>query len=266
MLSSFTTRDATGKKCAVEVLWEDEHLLVINKPAGIPVVPDRWQPHLPNIRGILQAKYRQHSGQNAQAIWIVHRLDVGTSGVLLLAKSAGFHQKLSQLFEKNEIRKTYLAIVNGCPKEKEGRINHPLRQFSKHKSLMKIDAKGKPSLTEYRVIETFRRFSLLEVHPQTGRTHQIRVHLAAIDCPLTVDPLYGNSESLCLSEIKQRYRRSEHKPERNLIDRLTLHAFQISFTNPLTHKKQIFEAPLPKDFNGVLKSLRKWNSSKKFGK
>jgi len=266
MLSSFTTRDATGKKCTVEVLWEDAHLLVINKPPGIPVVPDRWQPRLPNIRGILQAKYPQPSAQNAQAIWIVHRLDAGTSGVLLLAKSAVFHQKLSQLFEKNGIRKTYLAIVNGCPDKDSGIINHPLRQFSKHKSLMKIDAKGKPSATEYRVIETFRRFSLLAVYPKTGRTHQIRVHLAAINCPLTVDPLYGNSESLCLSSIKRRYHRSKHKAERSLIDRLTLHAFQISFTNPLTHKKQIFEASLPKDFNAALKSLRKWDAVDKTGK
>ncbi len=260
MLNSFTIRDFTGKKSFIEVLWEDEHLLVLNKPAGIPVVPDRWQPMLPNIRDLIQTKYQQLSSPKTQAIWIVHRLDAGTSGVLLLAKNADYHQKLSLLFEKGAIQKTYLAIVQGCPEEREGLINYPLRQFSKHKSLMQIDAKGKPSVTQYRVMETFRHFSLLEVHPKTGRTHQIRVHLAAINCPLAVDPLYGNSESLFLSSIKRRYHRAKNKPERSLIDRLTLHASQISFIETLSDRAYKFEAPLPKAFQAVLKSLKKWDT------
>jgi len=123
---------------------------------------------------------------------------------------------------------------------------------------MLVNEKGKPSRTEYKVLEEFENFSLVELKPFTGRTHQLRVHLKSMDCPLAVDPLYGKSHAFFLQQIKSQFHQKENKKPRPLCARLTLHASQLYFSS-VDNKKMHFEAPVPKDFMAVLKSLRKYN-------
>jgi 23S rRNA pseudouridine955/2504/2580 synthase/23S rRNA pseudouridine1911/1915/1917 synthase len=126
---------------------------------------------------------------------------------------------------------------------------------------MQVSKNGKPSLTRYKVIKRFKKFCYLEVYPQTGRTHQIRVHLKEIQCPLAVDPLYGNINSIDISQIKLRYFKKDAFEENHpLMSRLTLHAYAIQFQDPFSKQTRHFEAPPPKDFSALLKALQKWNA------
>lgn len=260
-LKSFTIRDKKNRKQTIEVLYENEDLLVLNKPAGLPVIPDHWDPELPHLQGIIQSRYEKLSGQKKQAIRVVHRIDADTSGVVLFARSGEMHRQLNLLFENDKIQKTYLAIVQGAPAENEGAIDLALKPHPTRPQFIEVHKEGKPSVTNYKVIERFEYFSLLEVYPQTGRTHQIRVHLREINCPLAVDPLYGNRHSIDLSGIKTGYVPKDiYEKNPPLISRLTLHAFRIQFRNPINGEEQLFEAPPPKDFMALLKALRKWNS------
>lgn len=256
--TTFTIRDTEKRKQIVEVLYEDAHLLVINKPGGLPVLPDRWLPHLPNLRHALVGRYGEE-GAEASAVFTVHRLDAGTSGVILFARTPEMHRELNRLFENSEISKTYWAIVQGAPPEDEGEIDLPLRRHPRRSRYMQVHREGKPSRTRYRVLERFRHFSLVELHPLTGRSHQIRVHLAAVGSPLAVDPLYGEREFLTIRDIKRSgFRESGDGAPRPLIRRLTLHACSLAFTDPLSGESRRFQAPVPKDFSAVLKALRKW--------
>jgi len=260
-LESFTIRDWQNRKQTVEVIFEDEQLLVLNKPPGLPVIPDRWDPELPNLRDIVQQRYEKISGNASRAIWVVHRIDADTSGLVMFARSKEMHAGMSELFEKEAIRKTYWAITRGNPAENEGAIDLPLKPHPTRPQFMQVSKSGKPSLTRYKVLERFKNFCHLEVYPQTGRTHQIRVHLKEIQCPLAVDPLYGGFESIDLSRIKLRYIKKDAFEENHpLMNRLTLHAYGIQFRDPLSNQTRHFEAPPPKDFSALLKALQKWNA------
>lgn len=260
-LTSFTIRDKENKKKIIEILYEDKHLLVLNKPAGLPIIPDHWDPEIPHLRGIIQARYQKLSHKKGEAIWTVHRIDADTSGLVLFARTEDMHRHLNQLFEKDKIQKTYLAIVQGGPEKNEGTIELPLKPHPTRPLFMQVHSQGKPSVTDYKVIERFKHFSLLEVYPQSGRTHQIRVHLKELNCPLAVDPLYGKRDSIDLSQIKTGYVSKDiYEANPPLISRLSLHAFRIQFRNPISGENQVFEATPPKDFMALLKSLRKWNS------
>lgn len=258
-LQSFGIRDNAGLRLKIDVIFEDEQILAINKPAGIPVIPDRWNTGTSNLRDIIELKIKKYAAH--RSIWVVHRIDMETSGVVLFAKTAEMHRELNRLFKSGKIEKTYLAIVSGHPPKEGGMIDLPVAPHPSRKNFMRIDEKGKPSRTKYKVIEQFKHFSLLEVYPKTGRTHQIRVHLAAIDCPLAVDRFYGKNVRISISQLKANFRPKNYdSPPTFLIDRLTLHAFRLKFTDPFTQKERFFEAPIPKDFNALLKSLRKYDS------
>ncbi len=238
----------------LDIIFEDEHVLMVSKPPGMLSIPDRHQPELPNLLSALSARYGK--------VWVVHRLDKETSGVLCFARHAEAHRHLSMQFEHREVDKAYLALVSGRPESDAADLHFPLAPHPRQAGKMTVYRHGKKAHTRYSTRETFRRFSFLEVELFTGRTHQIRVHLAQIGCPLAVDPMYGNREALYLSEIKGRaYRSARGKPERPLLDRLSLHAFRLSVRHPVTSEPLSAEAALPKDLAACLKQLRKWDAN-----
>lgn len=258
-LASFTIRDKQGRKQFIHVVFNNENLLAINKPPGLRVIADHWIPSLPNLRDLLQKRLTKLNPDQNKKIFVVHRIDSQTSGLVVFALNSEMHKSMNNLFASNQIEKTYFAIVSGEPPEMSGIIDLPLRHHPSRKNFMEVHHQGKPSLTSYTLLKKFTHFSLLEVKPKTGRTHQIRVHLKNIGCPLAIDPLYGRAEAITISNIKRSpvFSKKTHSPI-PLIARLTLHASIIRFIDPLSGEKHIFEAPPPKDFSALLKALQKW--------
>ena len=237
------------RQLAAEILFEDEDLVVIDKPSSLRVLPDRFDASLPNLYEIL----KNERGK----IFPVHRIDKQTSGIVLFAKRETSHAALNEAFEQKLVMKEYTALVLGIPPQDTGVVDLPLGEDPAHRGRMKIDRKGgKESTTEYRVVERFAGHSFLRVLPKTGRTHQIRVHLSAVGYPIVADPKYGDGKPLYLSSIKPRYRSSGE--ERPLIARTALHAALLDIVHPVSGMHMKFEAPLPEDMKITLKYLRKF--------
>lgn len=252
-------RDSTGRKQKVEIVYQDADILVINKPAGLRVIPDQFVPAFTNVKNLLEVQSRKLGDEREQAIWVVHRIDMDTSGLVLFARHAEAHRHLNRQFEEGTVEKTYLAVVEGRFREESGEVDFPI-DTGKRRGRVRIHERGKPALTRYRVLEQFRHFALLEVSPRTGRTHQIRVHLQAIGHPLAVDPLYHQVNHLTIGFLKTG-RRETGEVESALISRLSLHAFRLRFTHPGSGETVQFEAPPPRDFQALLKALRKWDAA-----
>ncbi|MFW6162551.1 MAG: RluA family pseudouridine synthase [Planctomycetota bacterium] len=238
-----------------DVLHETAHLLAINKPAGLSVVPDPCSRECRLINGLLHY-VRHESPSPCQRVYLVHRLDRGTSGVLLAAKDAATARHLSERFERREVTKLYLAVVGGEVAASGGAVDRKIAQGTRGRMRLR-DRRGKPARSHWRVVERFRGFTLVEVRPVTGRQHQVRLHLSALGHPLAVDPLYGGAEAVFLSEFKRDYRPSRRRPESPLVDRLTLHAHRLEL--PLADGSPLaVEAPLPDDLDRLLGALRKY--------
>lgn len=237
---------------SVDILYEDDQLLAVSKPAGLLTIPDRFAADKPSLVGFLQKKYER--------VWTVHRLDRETSGVLCFARSEEAHRHLSIQFEKHTVDKYYQALVDGVMHHDEGEIDKPIGEHPTIPGKMTVLHNGKPSQTEYSVLERFQRFTWVEVLLKTGRTHQIRVHFQSIGYPLLVDALYGRRASFSLSEIKGRSYKSGKfsTEERPLLERTALHASRLCVEHPTTGARMCFDAPLPKDLHAVVQQLRKW--------
>jgi len=217
------------------ILYADSDLLVVNKPAGLPVLPDGYNPEAPFLKGLLQAEHGP--------LWVVHRLDKDTSGVLVLARNAPTHRSLNIQFEKRQVFKVYHALALGTPSWESQSVTLPLRADADRRHRTAVDThSGKPAATDLRILERFGAAILIEAQPHTGRTHHIRVHLAAVGLPILADTLYGD-------------RSAESNPA-PLIDRLALHAWRLSFTHPTTGLAAVFEAVYPIDFAAAVESLR----------
>lgn len=245
---------------AVEVLYQDEHLLAVQKPAGLPVEPSRWGEHPVHLGQALLAWTEQHRKDDGTVAYrprALHRLDLGTSGVLLYALDLEAERHYRELFAQRGVEKIYHALVIGEVRQ-SGVIDAPLELAKADGSLMRVASKGgKESITEYEPLQRFRGYSLIEARPKTGRTHQIRVHLASIGHPLAVDPLYGGRERMMLSELKPGYRPKPGRHEKPLIDRLTLHAAAVRL--PAFQGGEIaIEAPYPKDLRILLSKMEKF--------
>jgi RluA family pseudouridine synthase len=235
----------------VEILYEDEHLLVINKPAGVDST--RGQFSTDSVLDRL-SEIRPEIGDELR---LVHRIDRETSGVMILAKTILAQRSLTNQWMEGNVRKTYLALVRGVVEPPTGTIDLPLHNTGKKKEPV-IAGQGKAAITEYQRVEQYRQFALLEVNPRTGRMHQVRVHLASIGLPIVADQIYGSGEPLLLSRFKRSYRPSKHKSQRALIDRLALHANQITVVHPATNQEMTFNADLPKDFKRTVHQLEKF--------
>lgn len=234
------------------IIFEDDDIIVLNKPAHYLTIPDRFVAERANLTTFLKDRLED--------VFVVHRLDKETSGVILFAKNAAAHRNLSMQFEARTVDKIYLALVEGSVHKEEGEINQPIANNMRDKGRMIIASRGKPSLTLYQVIERFKNYTLVEANIKTGRTHQVRVHFEVIGYPLAVDSLYGRKDAFLLSEVKmKKYRRGKDViEEKPLMSRTTLHAAKVTFNHPTTNESITFEAELPKDFRAVLNQLRKW--------
>lgn len=234
-------------KSTLQILYQDDALVVLNKPALIASIPERHQPNLVNL--FQQAE--QHFGH----LYINHRLDKETSGVICFSRTAESHRAINLQFQENLVRKHYLAWVKaGIPDH--GRIESALAMLPS--GLIKVVRKGKLAITEFQIRERFDEYCLLDVYPKTGRTHQIRVHLASIGFPILADPLYGDGAALYLSAIKKKYQLGKFAPEEKpLLSRTALHAASLSINHPVTGIKYTWEAPLPKDLRAFYEQLSK---------
>lgn len=241
----------TKRNQKIEVIYEDEELVIVNKPPNFLTVPDRFAHKLPSIYKFLQKKYGE--------IYIVHRLDKETSGILCFAKTKEAHKHLSQQFEKRTSVKIYLALTDGTFHKKEGIIEGNLAEDPNVPGKMKVQKKGKASRTDYKVIEEFKNYTLVEANIKTGRQHQIRVHFDHIGHALAIDPLYNKKQFFYLSQIKRKLNQSKYEEERPLMSRTTLHAKYLKLIHPTTGKEIEFRADLPKDFRAVVAQLRKHN-------
>mgnify|MGYP001156578763 CR=1 FL=1 len=238
-------------KTRIELIYEDPFVVVVNKPAGVLSIPDRFDSGKPNLQALLQETYGK--------IWTVHRLDRETSGAILFARTEEAHRNLNAQFEARTVDKIYLALTDGNIYTDEGVMDKSIAPHPSQAGKMMTASHGKQALTLYRVVERFRSFTLAEANIKTGRTHQVRVHFQSIGHPLAVDPLYGKRESLSVSEIKVRnFNLGKFEEEKPLMSRVTLHAAKLSFDHPDTGARITLEAPLHKDFQAVLNQLRKW--------
>lgn len=251
----------TGESWAVPVAFEDDQVLALNKPAGLLTSPDRYDPRRPNLMRLL------HEGVAAGRAWAaergltylanVHRLDFETTGLLLLAKDRASLVTLANHFGSETPRKTYVALVHGSPEADEFTVENRIAPHWFKPGLMHISAEGKRAVTHFRVVERFAGCALVECHPLTGRTHQLRVHLQDVAHPIMGDSVYGG-EPLLLSRLKRGYRVRPGQQERPLIETVALHAWKLELPHPVTGEPLRLEAPWPKALEVALKNLRRF--------
>jgi RluA family pseudouridine synthase len=258
---------ATREFWEIPVLFEDEHLIALDKPAGLLTSPDRDDPHRPNLMALLHAGIADAKPwareRNLGYLTNAHRLDFDTSGVILLAKNKPALVQLANLFGSEKPVKKYIALIRGEPPENNFEVDAKLAVHPTKPGLVRVDPKfGKKSKTKFQVIERFprRSYALLKCEALTCRTHQIRVHLRHAGFPVVGDELYGGKK-LWLSSIKPNYRLKPGREERPLISRAALHAESLELAHPVTNQLLTITAPWPKDLAVALKYLRQFAGS-----
>ena len=229
-----------GEHIPLDIIFENDDLIVVNKPAGMVVHPavghdsgtlvNAVLGYAPDIEGI--------GGEERPGV--VHRLDKDTSGLIVLAKNERAHAWLQDQFRLRKVDKTYLSLVDWHPPTPTGRVEAPIGRDPSHRKKMAImpPGKGREAVSEYRTLETFPQHTLLEFHPHTGRTHQIRLHCAFLGCPIVADPVYGRHHATV--DLKRHF----------------LHAYRLEITLPGEKQRRVFEASLPPDLKTVLEKLR----------
>jgi 23S rRNA pseudouridine1911/1915/1917 synthase len=230
----------TGENIPLDILFENDDLMVVNKPAGMVVHPAAGHDTGTLVHAVLGYEPEMEGIGGEERPGVVHRLDKDTSGLILLAKNNRSHQWLQDQFRLRKVDKNYLALVDGQPPTPTGRVEAFIGRDPSHRKKMAIVAasRGREAISEYKTLESFPKHTLLEFHPLTGRTHQIRLHCAFLGCPIVGDEIYG------------------HRHATLEIDRQFLHAYRLKIILPGEEKPKSFEAPLPDDLSAVLDRLR----------
>ena len=231
-----------------DIIFENDDFVAINKPSGMLTIPDREQTEK-SLKEFLTDKYG--------SIFVVHRLDKDTSGLVLFAKNETTHKHLCKIFEERRVEKFYLGIVVGSLPDDKGIIDAPITDHLTRKGMMTVHRSGKESQTGYEVLESNPHFSLVSFQLFTGRTHQIRVHSKHIGNPLACDPLYSDGKPILISAIKKNYKLAKDEDEeRPMISRLALHSYKLNFED-LHGTKMELTAPAPKEFKALMQQLKK---------
>ena len=228
-----------AQKIPIDVLYEDNDIIVVNKPKGMVVHPANGNPDGTLVNAVMAICKGTLSGIGGEIRpGIVHRLDKDTSGVIIVAKNDKAHINMSEQIKNHEVEKTYIALVKGYVKENEATIDMPIGRSTKDRKKMAVRKEGKKAITHFKVVERFPNYTLLEVKIETGRTHQIRVHLSEIGYPIVGDEVYSNGKNEW--GIKGQ----------------CLHAKSLKFKHPITGKEMFIEAPLPEYFKNILQDLK----------
>jgi RluA family pseudouridine synthase len=248
------------------IIFEDAGIVVVDKAAGIAVSPDRWDDAKDRLDTLAAAFLARRDGTETQRLYTVHRIDRDTSGLVVFAKNPEIHRFLSKAFEGRRVQKRYTAIIHGRPGWKETDCDLPLVPNGNKRHLTIIDKyRGKKSFTRFRLLGGAGSYSVIEARPATGRTHQIRVHLASLGHPVVCDPLYGSPKPILLSSFKRNWR-GDPLEEKPLLARLGLHAAELELPDyrPAAPALElsapaglIFTAPLPRDMAALIKQMEK---------
>ena len=246
----------------IPVLFEDDYLLALDKPSGLLISPDRYDPNRPNLMKLLHRDIARRAAwareRKLEYLVNAHRLDLETSGVILLAKIKPVLVHLANQFGCEKPAKTYVALVHGTPAKPDFEVDLKLGFHPFKVGLVRVaQIRGKKSQTHFELIERFSGFTLLKCQPATARTHQIRVHLQSSRLPVVGDRLYGG-QRLLLSTLKPGYRPKANEKERPLLDRVALHAAALQLEHPVKGELVRIESPLPKDLVVALKYLRRF--------
>ena len=229
-----------AEEIPLDIVFENDDLLVVNKPAGMVVHPAAGHSSGTLVNAVLgyDPEFGEISGEERPGV--VHRLDKETSGLIVMAKNDAAHRWLQDQFRLRKVEKVYLALVDGAPPTPTGRVEAAIGRDPSHRKKMAIlpPGKGREAISEYKTLESFKSHTLLEFHPLTGRTHQIRLHCAFLECPIVGDKVYGR------------------KSQSVQLDRHFLHAARLKITLPGEKKPRQFEAPLPEELEEVLVELR----------
>ncbi len=265
MLTVKLSAPATREFWEIPVVYEDEHLLALDKPARLLTSPDRQDPSRPNLMKLLHAGIAEGKPWARQRglsyLMNAHRLDFEISGVILLAKTKPVLIALANLFGTEKPSNQYAALVQGAPKDDRFEVEAKLAAHPTHLGFVRVEPRrGKRSRTVFEVRERFDGWTLLKAEPLTSRTHQIRAHLRYVRLPLVGDELYGG-QPLLLSRLKQQYHLKPKQTERPLLSRVALHAEALSLFHPVTSEPLRVEAAWPKDLTVAVKYLRRYAAS-----
>ena len=232
--------DLVAEDIPLDIVFENEDLIVVNKPAGMVVHPAAGHSSGTLVNAVLGYEPDIEGIGGEERPGVVHRLDKETSGLILLAKNERAHRWLQDQFRLRKVDKTYLALVDGKPPTPSGRVESYIGRDPSHRKRMAIvsESRGREAISEYKTVESFRDHTLLEFHPLTGRTHQIRLHCAFLGCPIVGDEVYGRKNFSVV------------------IERHFLHAYRLKIILPGEKEVKMFEAPLPEELEQVLVSLR----------